>query len=320
MYSENYSTICVARMFSSDAFRLLQSLLDADGIGTVLGVVLKDKIVYFALMLLAQRFYLVAQAKSQIFGASKCTYRSLYYRSLTLYYSLFADVDEIRKELLFIETEYLGGKIKFPFFPTCKGLIFGSAQIYTNYAIIEIIQHRDGLLITEELARFANFQSRCNAIVIVEKDTVFQIFKSYLPSSTLLITGKGYSDRNTIEIIKRIVAGIPSVKLLYFGDLDPHGLAIYLDYVHRLRLPVVWCGLNSADVIRGGSKLIGVPMTCEDLKLMPGLSRKLGSALQQELTYISERRKKYELECMLASGIDELVCWLLKRLVEKTQS
>lgn len=53
--------------------------------------------------------------------------------------------------------------------------------------------------------------------------------------STLLFTAKGYPDHASRAFVGNVLASIHknklSVKCIYLGDSDPHGVDIYLQYV-----------------------------------------------------------------------------------------
>ena len=70
----------------------------------------------------------------------------------------------------------------------------------------------------------------------MEKETLFfnlvgnYQFYSKFPNA-IVITGKGYPDYITKIFIKRLSEQIINVPFIYFGDYDPHGLEIYLNYL-----------------------------------------------------------------------------------------
>ncbi len=72
-------------------------------------------------------------------------------------------------------------------------------------------------------------------VLIVEKETLFfnlvgnyQFFRKF--PNAILITGKGYPDYITKIFIKKLY-NIVNIPFLYFGDHDPHGFEIYLNYI-----------------------------------------------------------------------------------------
>ena len=75
-------------------------------------------------------------------------------------------------------------------------------------------------------------------VLIVEKETLFfnlvgnYQFYSKFPNA-IIITGKGYPDYITKIFIKKLSNQLNNynIPFIYFGDHDPHGLEIYLNYV-----------------------------------------------------------------------------------------
>ena len=47
----------------------------------------------------------------------------------------------------------------------------------------------------------------------------------------------------------KLLKALPKhLSFLYIGDLDPHGISIYLDYVKRTGLCIQWLGLKAQDI------------------------------------------------------------------------
>ena len=73
-------------------------------------------------------------------------------------------------------------------------------------------------------------------VLIIEKETLFfnlvgnyQFFNKF--PNAILITGKGYPDYITKVFIKKLANLINDIPFIYFGDHDPHGFEIYLNYI-----------------------------------------------------------------------------------------
>ena len=73
-------------------------------------------------------------------------------------------------------------------------------------------------------------------VLIVEKETLFfnlvgnyQFFNKF--PNAILITGKGYPDYITKVFIKKLSNLVTDIQFIYFGDHDPHGFEIYLNYI-----------------------------------------------------------------------------------------
>ena len=73
-------------------------------------------------------------------------------------------------------------------------------------------------------------------VLIIEKETLFfnlignyQFFKKF--PNAIIITGKGYPDYITKVFIKKLYNLVNNIPFIYFGDHDPHGFEIYLNYI-----------------------------------------------------------------------------------------
>ena len=170
---------------------------------------------------------------------SSSTKRELYYNNVEIFKSV--DVtDNIISDLCSILVIH---KLELPIFPSAKGLFCGNILIKNefgqelnikNYNIFNKIN-----LITYEYLIFdlkIEYENEIKFILIVEKETIFfnllenNYFKNIFPNC-LIITGKGYPDFITKVFIKKIFNKLNNVPKFYFGDNDPHGLNIYLNYL-----------------------------------------------------------------------------------------
>lgn len=89
------------------------------------------------------------------------------------------------------------------------------------------------------------------AIVILEKDAVFQALVAYLEARTnipnlLLITGKGYPDRLTLRFTLALHLQLLHVPVLGFVDSDVYGISIMNQY-YLHHIPVIHCGTYVAE-------------------------------------------------------------------------
>jgi meiotic recombination protein SPO11 len=73
-------------------------------------------------------------------------------------------------------------------------------------------------------------------VLIIEKETLFfnlvgnyQFFNKF--PNAILITGKGYPDYITKVFIRKLSNLLSDIPFIYFGDHDPHGFEIYLNYI-----------------------------------------------------------------------------------------
>ena len=183
-----------------------------------------------------------------------CTKRELYYENVDLFKSTDI-IDSNESDLCSI----LGiCRFDLPIFPSAKGLFCGNITLVNKYgnrlninntnmnSKINLINYEyliEEFFIDDNTRNSINFfQSNCNNIcqkyfvLIVEKETLFfnlvgnYQFYSKFPNA-IVITGKGYPDYITKIFIKRLSEQLSKVPFIYFGDHDPHGLEIYLNYL-----------------------------------------------------------------------------------------
>ena len=83
-----------------------------------------------------------------------------------------------------------------------------------------------------------NIDDSCHKyfVLIIEKETLFfnlvgnyQFFKKF--PNAIIITGKGYPDYITKVFITKLFNLVNNIPFIYFGDHDPHGFEIYLNYL-----------------------------------------------------------------------------------------
>ena len=183
-----------------------------------------------------------------------CTKRELYYENVDLFKSTDI-IDSNESDLCSI----LGiCRFDLPIFPSAKGLFCGNITLVNKYgnrlninntnmnSKINLINYEyliEEFFIDDNTRNGINFfQSNYNNIcqkyfvLIVEKETLFfnlvgnYQFYSKFPNA-IVITGKGYPDYITKIFIKRLSEQLSNVPFIYFGDHDPHGLEIYLNYL-----------------------------------------------------------------------------------------
>ncbi|KAK9897958.1 DNA topoisomerase IV, alpha subunit [Cystobasidium minutum MCA 4210] len=105
-------------------------------------------------------------------------------------------------------------------------------------------------------------------VLVVEKEAVFQTLCSWgftndaILGKSILVTGKGYPDVATRELVKALSDQLPSnIPILCFVDGDPHGLHIFLNYrngskamsfdrTNLVAPKLQWIGLSAEDMLR----------------------------------------------------------------------
>ena len=190
-----------------------------------------------------------------------CTKRELYYENVDLFKSTDI-IDTNESDLCSI----LGiCRFDLPIFPSAKGLFCGNITLINKNGNrlninnsnmnnkINLINYEyliEDFFIDENTKNNINFFQNINIninnnnfcqkyfVLIVEKETLFfnlvgnYQFYSKFPNA-IIITGKGYPDYITKIFIKKLSdqLNIYNIPFIYFGDHDPHGLEIYLNYV-----------------------------------------------------------------------------------------
>lgn len=175
---------------------------------------------------------------------SSSTKRELYYTDVELFKST-ENIDSIINDLCSI---LVINRFELPIFPSAKGLFCGNISLYnekgnqmniksTSYSFNKI-----NLITYEYLTENFSVQIDNNIntfILIVEKETLFfnlientDFFNAF--PNVILITGKGYPDYMTKVFIKKLSEQIKQrmIPLFYFGDNDPHGIEIFLNYLY----------------------------------------------------------------------------------------
>ena len=184
-----------------------------------------------------------------------CTKRELYYENVDLFKST-AIIDSNESDLCSI----LGiCRFDLPIFPSAKGLFCGNITLVNKFgnrlninnsnmnSKINLINYEyliDEFYLDDITKKNIDFiQNNINNnicqkyfVLIVEKETLFfnlvgnyQFYNKF--PNAIIITGKGYPDYITKIFIKKLSNQLNNVPFIYFGDHDPHGFEIYLNYV-----------------------------------------------------------------------------------------
>ena len=195
-------------------------------------------ILYYNSSKIAKIFKLMTIICQKIYNCSSSTKRELYYNNV----ELFKSVENINNILNDICSLLVINRFELPIFPSAKGLFCGNINLKNQYGDqlnISNNNYNKINLITYEYFTDEFTIDNTNKplfILIVEKETIFfnllennlftQVFKNIV-----LITGKGYPDYLTKIFIKKIYNLYPDIPYFYFGDHDPNGIEIYLNYL-----------------------------------------------------------------------------------------
>ncbi|GAA6059020.1 hypothetical protein JCM10212_001245 [Sporobolomyces blumeae] len=156
---------------------------------------------------------------------------------------------------------------------------------------------------------------RARWVLVVEKDAVFQtLARSNLTSSYqtvvgqgVLITGKGYPDTSTRELVKRLGDEHPSLPICFLVDSDPYGIEILSTYV-----------LGSSNLSHDAANLRLGFDRAQWIGVRPSQLEHLGESVAQGLLELGERDRQKavamskrewfptdwrdELECMISTN------------------
>jgi len=154
-------------------------------------------------------------------------FRSLFYEFKYLYGKQDALDRAVSKACRFFQVPRLHLNIG----STSKGFAFGPLRLENEWSIIDF--DACPMSIIDDMCEFENIYCGADAILVVEKDTVFQHlvndgFCKELPN-VFLATGRGFPDMATRRFLRWLV-DICKLPLYVLVDYDPYGLHIYYNY------------------------------------------------------------------------------------------
>ncbi|ETW81048.1 hypothetical protein HETIRDRAFT_319856, partial [Heterobasidion irregulare TC 32-1] len=185
---------------------------------------------------LAQLFRIVDLAHQAVVDGIPTTKRDMYYKDVPLFKSQSV-VDRFIDDI----AATIGvGRADLNVRASSKGLVCGSG-LCIQLVGDEILRATDseGTLIptAEDIVRF-ELEQDVSWVLIVEKEAVFQTLcrlrftkHQSLPGPGLIITGKGYPDLATRQLVKTLSDNLPpSIPILALVDGDAYGLDIVSTY------------------------------------------------------------------------------------------
>jgi meiotic recombination protein SPO11 len=288
---------------------------------------------------MAQTVYLLNVIHELVVSGRQVTQRELFYRSLAggSAAPFFAEQSNLNKALLTLMDAIGCERHELGVFTTARGFVCADAEVETvcldeeGVFLCDLSAHRDGLSISEQLTHLSTIQTTASCVLIVEKDTVFQSLISsacnfFQTFPCILVTARGYPDNVTIRFLNRLrrVVG-PQFPLLYLGDLDPHGICIYLTYWRALDQSIEWIGVHYEDIGPDYNQhsLLGLKLKPSDVSLIKSLMDREGipEKVVEQLEKIKQRGLKYEVECLHSLGESFLASvWLPSKLQSFTQT
>ncbi|RCH91639.1 endodeoxyribonuclease, partial [Rhizopus stolonifer] len=154
-----------------------------------------------------------------------------------------------------------------------KGLIFGPVKIILkNGKALDCMSFssqedtnsfsrfsdEQGTLIPP-ISQVAEIQSKAKCMIIIEKEATFRYLVSIgfcrslqLQQDCILVTGKGYPDLSTRQLVKYFSTHFSTKPILALMDNDPHGLDIYATYkwgARAMAFDVLNLAVNNLELI-----------------------------------------------------------------------
>ncbi|KAH9949634.1 DNA topoisomerase IV alpha subunit [Amylocystis lapponica] len=265
----------------------------------------------------AQTFRVVDLMHEALHDDIPTTKRDIYYKDVPLFKSQGV-VDKLVDDLA---ATFSLGRADLHVRASSKGLVCGAGlTIHMNNS--EVIH---GTLIPagEEIAQF-DVSDALGWVLIVEKEAVFQTLcrlrlttHPSLPGPGILITGKGYPDVATRQLVKTLADNLPArVPVLALVDGDAFGLDILSVYRfgsagmrhERARLAaarVRWLGIWASELAGlGVDRDALIPMTRHDEKKALAMLRRpdLPRRWRKELQCMLHTRRKAEIEVLSTIG------------------
>ncbi|EPQ57433.1 topoisomerase acting in meiosis, partial [Gloeophyllum trabeum ATCC 11539] len=203
----------------------------------------------------------------------------------------------------------------------------------------------EGMLIpaAEEISHF-EVKDHITWVLIVEKEAIFQTLCRYkfashasLPGEGVIITGKGYPDVATRQLVKTLSDNLPThVPMLALVDGDAYGLDILSVYkfgsasmrhenekLAASRLE--WLGIWSSELLElGVDRDALIPITTHDEKKALAILRRpeeiLPKRWRREMLHMLHLRRKAEIEVLSTSAtkttMPALVAYLCRKISE----
>ncbi|KAJ6499021.1 topoisomerase acting in meiosis [Mycena sanguinolenta] len=208
---------------------------------------------------------------------------------------------------------------------TSKGLVCGSGlTIHLHSGERLHATDTEGTLIPvgEDIKTFA-VADDVEWVLLVEKDAVFQTLcrvrfarHAALPGRGIIITGKGYPDVATRQLVATLSACLPRrIPLLGLVDGDPYGLDILSVYKYgsramaheadKLAAPrVKYLGVLASELASFGvDRDALLPITkADEKKALTMLGRPIPARWRKELSHMLHARRKAEIEVLASAG------------------
>ncbi|KAG8201900.1 hypothetical protein JTE90_027378 [Oedothorax gibbosus] len=173
-------------------------------------------------------------------------------------------------------------KVKLHVLTTSKGCIAGNLKYKeADGTYVDCQESSQGVLLSNDVGSIKYIQSDARFILIVEKSAVFQMLLdcniTRLLHPCIMITGKGFPDVNTREMLRKLFDTL-HIPVLGLVDADPYGIEILSIYkfgsmamsfdVENLAVPHLrWLGVLPSDIENQKfPKTATIPMSSNDVK------------------------------------------------------
>merc|ERR1719273_1992494 len=253
------------------------------------------------------------------------TKRELYYKYINDYVSQ-ANLDE---SVTTISVMLQIPRINLHIMATSKGLIAGNLSFVNEDEVeVDCRLATGGEMVPCNIGALRNFRTDANAILVVEKDAVFQTLlqdNNLQMLKTILITGKGVPDLNTRQLVYKLSICL-KIPIFALVDADPYGIEIMCVYrfgsltttwcAENLAVPSIhWLGLHPSDFpdlnqsqMKGFSRYD--QMKCKAILDRPYID--YWPKIKEQLELISTFQQKAEIENLPSPGE-----YIIKKIIEK---
>ncbi|WVQ83477.1 hypothetical protein IAT38_005618 [Cryptococcus sp. DSM 104549] len=210
---------------------------------------------------------------------------------------------------------------------SAKGLIASSALVVHRCSGDEIVPSatRPTLIDAVEMIDRLEAPDGLQWVLVVEKHAIFQslcsagLLEDERLGPGVLVTGKGFPDLATRQLLRLIADTFPTAKIYALVDADPHGLSILSTYMYgslanshsaeHAGLPLgdrlEWMGLKASDWARLGVDYDDLlPLEKADVNLAMSMLRKqttLPLEWKHELSRMLHLNRKAEIEAILGA-------------------
>ncbi|KAF7639335.1 TP6A_N domain-containing protein [Meloidogyne graminicola] len=283
--------------------------------------------------LLNYRLRALAQIHELLIENRHATKRDLFYESKKIY----EQQSNFDRALTAICNFLMASRSELNVLSCSKGFVMGSLKLLNALDDNEIDFRFGTIALNESLINFDFAESEAKAILILEKDSVFQClldekFLELFPN-TILITGRGYPDICTRRFLAYLSSQLPNISMFILTDADPYGVEIFLTYKYGsdrtwiesggVTLPnLKWIGLLPSDANNlpiPGNQLLS--LTNSDKRRINKLSNKVLSIGENnvfdELSIMLSNNYKLEIEALYTLGNKFLSTVYLKYKMEE---